>query len=95
LASAASGKGARQRRATRRSASTAILCGSTSSTPQPNSQIEIAGFTSLEEAGGHEVIRVSMESASLVLPDFTIIVLLVLGGTMAGISGFVLVKTRK
>jgi LPXTG-motif cell wall-anchored protein len=31
----------------------------------------------------------------LVLPDFTIIVLLVLGGTMAGISGFVLVKTRK
>jgi hypothetical protein len=65
------------------------------STPQPNSQIEIAGFTSIEKAGGHEVVRVSMESASLVLPDFTIIVLLVLGGMMAAIAGIVLLKTRK
>jgi hypothetical protein len=65
------------------------------STPQPNSQIEIAGFTRIEEVGGHEIIRIGMENASLVLPDFTIIVLLVLGGMMGAISFFVLVKTRK
>jgi hypothetical protein len=65
------------------------------STPQPNAQIEIAGFTSIEKAGGHDIIRVSMESASLVIPDFTIIVLLVLGGLMGVIAVIVLVKTRK
>jgi len=65
------------------------------STPQPNSQIEIAGFTSIEKAGGDEVIRVSMENATMVLPNFTIIVLLVLGGMMAAIAIIVLLKTRK
>lgn len=66
-----------------------------SSTPQPNSQIEIAGFTSIEKAGGHEIVRVSMENATVALPHFTIIVLLVLGGMMAAIAFFVLFKTRK
>jgi hypothetical protein len=36
-----------------------------------------------------------MESATMVIPDFTIIVLLVLGGIMAVISIIVLLKTRK
>ena len=65
------------------------------STPQPNAQIEIAGFTSIEKAGANEIIRVSMVSASAVIPDFTIIVLLVLGGMMGAIAFFVLFKTRK
>jgi hypothetical protein len=65
------------------------------STPQPNSQIEIAGFTSIENTGGQQSIRVSMDNPSLVLPEFTMIVLLVLGGMMAVIAGVVLVKTRK
>lgn len=65
------------------------------STPQPNSQIEIAGFTSIEKAGDHEIVRVSMQSASVVIPDFTIMVLLVLGGLMAVIAIIVLLKTRK
>jgi len=65
------------------------------STPQPNAQIEIAGFTKIEKAGANDIIRVSMENASFVLPNFTLIVLLVLGGMMAGIAGIVLLKTRK
>jgi hypothetical protein len=65
------------------------------STPQPNAQIEIAGFTNIEDAGGQQAIRVSMENPTAVLPDFTIIVLLVFGGMMAVIAGIVLVKTRK
>ncbi|HEX2014211.1 MAG TPA: hypothetical protein VLA68_03190 [Nitrososphaera sp.] len=65
------------------------------STPQPNAQIEIAGFTSIEKAGANEIIRVSMVSASAVILDFTIIVLLVLGGMMGAIAFFVLFKTRK
>ena len=65
------------------------------STPQPNAQIEIAGFTSIEDAGGQQSIRVGMENPTLVLPDFTIIVLMVLGGMMAVIAGIVLIKTRK
>lgn len=65
------------------------------STPQPNSQIEIAGFTSIEKAGDHDIIRVSMENASAVIPDFTITVLLVLGGMMGVIAIIVLLKTRK
>ena len=65
------------------------------STPQPNSQIEIAGFTSIEKAADHEIIRVSMENASVVFPFFTITVLLVLGGMMAAIAFFVLFRARK
>jgi hypothetical protein len=65
------------------------------STPQPNAQVEIAGFTRIEKAGGNDIIRVSMESASLFIPDFTMIVLLVLGGMMGVIAVIVLLKTRK
>jgi hypothetical protein len=65
------------------------------STPQPNAQIEIAGFTSIEKAGELDIIRVSMESASAGIPGFTMQVLLVLGGMMGVIAVVVLVKTRK
>jgi hypothetical protein len=64
------------------------------STPEPDSKIEIAGFTSIEKAGGNDVIKVSM-NPSFILPNFTIIVLLVLGGLMAVIAMMVLLKTRK
>ena len=66
------------------------------STPQPNSQIEIAGFTSIEKAGPYEIIRVKMvDPGGLPIPPFTIQVLLVLGGMMGAIAFFVLLKTRK
>lgn len=65
------------------------------STPQPNAQIEIAGFTSIEKAGEHDIIRVSMESAGAGIPGFTMQVLLVLGGMMGVIATIVLMKTRK
>jgi hypothetical protein len=65
------------------------------STPQPNSQIEIAGFTSIEKAGGQEMIRVKMDNPSLSIPPFTMQVLLVLGGMMGAIAFFVLFKSRK
>ncbi len=65
------------------------------STPQPNSQIEIAGFTSIEKAGGQEIIRVKMDNPSLSLPPFTMQVLMVLAGMMGAIAFFVLFKSRK
>jgi len=66
------------------------------STPQPNSQIEIAGFTSIEKAGAYEIIRVKMvDRGGFPIPPFTIQVLLVLGGMMGAIAFFVLLKTRK
>ncbi len=65
------------------------------STPQPNAQIEIAGFTSIEKAKEYDIIRVSMESASAGIPGFTMQVLLVLGGMMGVIAVVVLMKTRK
>jgi hypothetical protein len=65
------------------------------STPEPDSKIEIAGFTSNEKAGDLDIIRVSMENASPVIPGFTMQVLLVLGGMMGAIAFFVLFKTRK
>ncbi|HEV8405168.1 MAG TPA: hypothetical protein VGQ13_04590 [Nitrososphaera sp.] len=66
------------------------------STPQPNSQIEIAGFTSIEKAGAYEIIRVKMiDPGGLPIPPFTIQVLLVLGGMMGAIAFFVLFRTRK
>jgi hypothetical protein len=64
------------------------------STPEPDSKIEIAGFTSIEKAGANDIIMVSM-NPSFLLPSFTIIVLLVLGGMMGAIAFFVLFKTRK
>ena len=66
------------------------------STPQPNSQIEIAGFTRIEKAGTYEIIRVKMvDPGGPPIPSFTIQVLLVLGGMMGAIAFFVLLKTRK
>ena len=65
------------------------------STPQPNSQIEIAGFTSIEQAGGHQILRVRMENPNPGIPGFTLQVLMVLGGMMGAIAVFVLFKTRK
>ena len=65
------------------------------STPQPNSQIEIAGFTSIERAGQHEILRVKMDNPAPAIPDFTLQVLLVFGGMMGAISVMVLLKTRK
>jgi len=64
-------------------------------TPTPNSQIEIAGFTSIEQAGAHQILRVTMEERDAGIPVFTIQVLLVLGGMMGAIAFFVLVKSRK
>jgi hypothetical protein len=65
------------------------------STPQANSQIEIAGFTSIEKPGDQEMVRVRMDSPTLTIPLFTMEVLLVLGGMMGAISFFVLFKSRK
>lgn len=65
------------------------------STPQPNAQVEIAGFTSIEQAGGHDIIRVSMDNPGFAIPDFAIYVLLILGGMMGAVAVFVLVKARK
>jgi hypothetical protein len=65
------------------------------STPQPNSHIEIAGYTTIQKVAGHETIVVSMKNASVIVPNFTIMVLLVLGGMMAAIAVIVLLKTRK
>lgn len=65
------------------------------STPQPNAQVEIAGFTSIEQAGGHDIIRVSMDNPAPAIPDFAIHVLLILGGMMGAVAVFVLVKARK
>jgi hypothetical protein len=66
------------------------------STPQPNSQIEIAGFTSIEKAGGQEIIRVRMDNpGGPTIPPFTMQVLLVLAGMMGAIAFFVLFKSRK
>ena len=65
------------------------------STPQPNSQIEIAGFTSIERAGNNQLLRVTMDDPTFAIPDFTIMVLLVFGGMMGAIAIMVLIKTRK
>ncbi|MGI0025766.1 MAG: hypothetical protein ACREA4_11580, partial [Nitrososphaera sp.] len=65
------------------------------STPPPNSQIEIAGFTSIERAGEHQILRIKMDNPTPGIPDFTFQVLLVLGGMMGAISVMVLFKTRK
>lgn len=65
------------------------------STPPPSSQIEIAGFTTIENAGDQEIIRVSMDNPNPAIPGFTIQVLLVLGGMMGAIAFFVLMKSRK
>ncbi len=65
------------------------------STPQPNSQIEIAGFTSIEDDGNHQILRVRMDNPTPAVPPFVLQVLLVLGGMMGAVAVFVLVKARK
>jgi hypothetical protein len=65
------------------------------STPQPNSQIEIAGFTKIEQAAEHQILQVRMDNPTAGIPDFTLQVLLVFGGMMGAISVMVLLKTRK
>jgi hypothetical protein len=64
------------------------------STPQPNSQIEIAGYTSLERAGEHPIVRVRMDNPTPGIPGFTLQVLLIFGGMMGAIAVMVLFKTR-
>lgn len=66
-----------------------------SSTPQPNAQIEIAGFTGIEQVGQQQIVRVKIEHAQAVVPGFTLQVLLVLGGMMGAIAVGVLLKARK
>jgi hypothetical protein len=65
------------------------------STPTPVSQIEIAGFTSIEKPGVYEIIRVDLTKAPPVIPGFTLQVVLIFGGMMAAIAIVVLFKTRK
>lgn len=69
------------------------------STPQPNAQIEIAGYTSIENGpdnGDLEVIGVNLDQqATGGPPMFTMQVLLILGGMMAVVAVAVLYKARK
>lgn len=69
------------------------------STPQPNAQVEIAGYTTLETKpanGDLEIIGVSLDNPGPVGPPaFTMQVLLVLGGMMAAVAVAVLYKARK
>lgn len=69
------------------------------STPQPNAQIEIAGYTTLEtkpENGDLEVIGVNLDQQGTVGPPlFTMQVLLILGGMMGAVAIIVLYKARK
>lgn len=65
------------------------------STPQPNSQIEVAGFTSIEQAGDNQILRVRMDDPNPGPAGFPVQVLLVLGGMMGAIAVFVLVRSKK
>jgi hypothetical protein len=83
--------------------STAIINGTDLkvhiSTPQPNAQIEIAGYTTIQRGsvnGDLEIIRVSLDNPGPSgPPPFTMQVLLVLAGMMAAVAGVVLYKARK
>src|SRR6185503_6765730 len=65
------------------------------STPQPNSQIEIAGFTSIKQAGEHQMLRVRMDNPTAGIRDFNLRVLLVCGGMRGEIALMVQDKTRE
>lgn len=68
------------------------------STPQPNAQVEIAGYTSLETKpsnGNLEVIGVNLDQGTGGPPPFTMQVLLVLAGMMGAVAIMVLLKARK
>lgn len=69
------------------------------STPQPNAQIEIAGYTTIEskpDNGDLEIIGVSLDNPGPGGPPmFTMQVLLVLAGMMGAVAVIVLLKARK
>ncbi len=69
------------------------------STPQPNAQVEIAGYTTLETKpanGDLEIIGVNLDNPGPGGPPaFTMQVFLVLGGLMAVVAVAVLYKARK
>lgn len=69
-----------------------------SSTPPPNAQITVAGYSAVEESSGAEFAAVSPdapEGVQTATGGFPIQVLLVLGGMMGAIAIFVLFKARK
>ena len=69
-----------------------------SSTPPPNAQITVAGYSAVEEVNGAEFASVSPdapEGVQTATGGFPIQVLLVLGGMMGAIAIFVLFKARK
>ncbi|HXG05982.1 MAG TPA: hypothetical protein VNI77_01485 [Nitrososphaera sp.] len=69
-----------------------------STTPPPNAQVTIAGYSAVEESGGAEFAVVTLEAPAGVQTStggFPIQVLLVLGGMMGAIAIFILFKARK
>lgn len=65
-------------------------------TPQPNAQIQIAGYASVQDLQGAQVFDVSLKDAAP-QPNgsFPMQVLLVFGGLMGAIAAFVLIKARR
>jgi hypothetical protein len=65
-------------------------------TPQPNAQIQIAGYATIQNLKNAQVLAVTL-SGSSVGPNelFPIEVLLVFGGMMGSVAVFVLMKARK
>ncbi|HEX7033570.1 MAG TPA: hypothetical protein VF172_11275, partial [Nitrososphaera sp.] len=69
-----------------------------STTPPPNAQLTIAGYSAVQESGGNEFAVVTLEAPAGVQTStggFPIQVLLVLGGMMGAIAIFILFKARK
>ncbi len=69
-----------------------------STTPPPNAQLTIAGYSAVQESGGSEFAVVTLEAPAGVQTStggFPIQVLLVLGGMMGAIAIFILIKARK
>lgn len=67
-------------------------------TAPPSGQIQIGGFSKIEQAGGHELAIVSSKAPQGVETSsggFPVQVLLIFGGMMAAIAVLVLVKARK
>lgn len=69
-----------------------------STTPPPNGQMTIAGYSAVQESGGSEFAVVTLEAPAGVQTStggFPIQVLLVFGGMMGAIAIFILFKARK
>lgn len=69
-----------------------------STTPPPNAQLTIAGYSAVQDSGGSEFAIVTLEAPAGVQTStggFPIQVLLVLGGMMGAIAIFILFKARK